>query len=95
VVQALAEALCLPRADLGRTMVQPEAMQMLPRQVAKRYGGLVLTSERKGAKITVAMGDRARAVLAAALSNAKRHQWLGVWLLVSGASGAAARRPRR
>ena len=57
VAQALAEALGLPLVDLGRTMAQPEAVRLLPRAVAERAGVLVLSSERDGARITVATGD--------------------------------------
>ena len=57
VAQALAEALGLPLVDLGRTMAQPEAVRLLPRAVAERSGVLVLSSERDGARITVATGD--------------------------------------
>ena len=57
VAQALAEALGLPLVDLGRTMAQPEAVRLLPRAVAERAGVLVLSTERDGAKVTVATGD--------------------------------------
>jgi type IV pilus assembly protein PilB len=57
VATALAEALKLPLVDLGRTMAQPEAVRLLPRAVAERAGVLVLSSERNGAKLTVATGD--------------------------------------
>jgi type IV pilus assembly protein PilB len=55
VAEALAEALHLPLVDLGRTMVVPEAVRLLPRAVADRSGVLVL--ERSGAKVTVATAD--------------------------------------
>ena len=57
VAKALAEALTLPLVDLGRTMVQPEAVRLLPRAVAERAGVLVVSSERNGAAITVATAD--------------------------------------
>jgi type IV pilus assembly protein PilB len=57
VAQALAEALVLPLVDLGRTMAQPEAVRLLPRAVAERAGVLVLSSERGGARLTVATAD--------------------------------------
>jgi type IV pilus assembly protein PilB len=57
VASALAEALKLPLVDLGRTMAQPEAVRLLPRAVAERAGVLVLSSERNGARVTVATGD--------------------------------------
>jgi type IV pilus assembly protein PilB len=57
VAKALAEALTLPLVDLGRTMVQPEAVRLLPRAVAERAGVLVVSSERNGARITVATAD--------------------------------------
>jgi type IV pilus assembly protein PilB len=47
--------LTLPLVDLGRTMVVPEAVRLLPRAVAERSGVLVL--ERNGNKITVATAD--------------------------------------
>ena len=55
VAEALAEALKLPLVDLGRTMVVPEAVRLLPRAVAERSGVLVL--ERTGNRITVATAD--------------------------------------
>ena len=57
VAQALAEALLLPLVDLGRTMAQPDAVRLLPRAVAERAGVLVLSSERGGARLTVATAD--------------------------------------
>ena len=57
MAQALAEALVLPLVDLGRTMAQPEAVRLLPRAVAERAGVLVLSSERGGARLTVATSD--------------------------------------
>jgi type IV pilus assembly protein PilB len=57
VASALAEALGLPLVDLGRTVAQPEAVRLLPRAVAERAGVLVLSSERDGAKITIATSD--------------------------------------
>jgi type IV pilus assembly protein PilB len=55
VAEALAEALALPLVDLGRTMVVPDAVRLLPRAVAERSGVLVL--ERSGSKVTVATAD--------------------------------------
>ncbi len=57
VATALAAALTLPLVDLGRTLIQPEAVKLLPRNVAERSGVLVLSSEREGARITVATAD--------------------------------------
>ena len=57
VAKALAEALSLPLVDLGRTLVQPEAVRLLPRAVAERAGVLVVSSERGGARVTVATAD--------------------------------------
>ena len=55
VAEALAEALGLPLVDLGRTMVVPDHVRLLPRAVAERSGVLVL--ERSGGRITVATAD--------------------------------------
>lgn len=55
VAEALAMALGLPLVDLGRTLVVPEHVRLLPRAVAERSGILVL--ERQGARITVATAD--------------------------------------
>jgi hypothetical protein len=55
VAEALAEALTLPLVDLGRTMVVPDAVRLLPRAVAERSGVLVI--ERSGSKVTVATAD--------------------------------------
>ena len=57
VATALAEALGLPLVDLGSTMAHPDAVKLLPRAVAERTGVLVLSSERGGARITVATAD--------------------------------------
>ena len=57
VAEALAEALALPLVDLGRTVAQPEAVRLLPRAVAERTGVLVVSTERNGARITVATAD--------------------------------------
>ena len=57
VATALAEALALPLVDLGSTMAHPDAVKLLPRAVAERTGVLVLSSERGGARITVATAD--------------------------------------
>ena len=57
VAQALAEALTLRLVDLGRTIVHPEAVKLLNRAVAERTGVLVLSTERGGARITVATAD--------------------------------------
>jgi type IV pilus assembly protein PilB len=55
VAEALAEALALMLVDLGRTMVIPDAVRLLPRAVADRSGVLVL--ERDGSRVTVATAD--------------------------------------
>ncbi|MDQ3610911.1 MAG: Flp pilus assembly complex ATPase component TadA [Actinomycetota bacterium] len=57
VAQALAEARALPLVDLGRTTTQPEAVRLLPRAVAERAGMLIVSTERGGARITVATAD--------------------------------------
>ena len=57
VAKALAEALALPLVDLGRTMVQPDAVKLLPRAVAERAGVLVVSSDRGGQRVTVATAD--------------------------------------
>ncbi len=55
VAEALAEALSLPLVDLGRTLVVPEHVRLLPRAVAERSGVIVL--ERQGSRVTVATSD--------------------------------------
>ena len=55
VAQALAVALQLPLVDLGRTLVVPDAVRLLPRAVAERSG--VLPLSRSGSTITVATVD--------------------------------------
>ena len=55
VAEALAEALGLPLVDLGRTLVVPDHVRLLPRAVAERSGVLVL--ERTGGRFTVAASD--------------------------------------
>ena len=55
VAEALAEALGLPLVDLGRTLVVPDHVRLLPRPVAERSGVLVL--ERVGGRITLATSD--------------------------------------
>ena len=55
VARALAEALGLPLVDLGRTVVVPEHVRLLPRAVAERSGIMVL--ERQGNRVTVATAD--------------------------------------
>ena len=55
VAEALAEALGLPLVDLGRTLVVPDHVRLLPRAVAERSGVLVL--ERTAGKFTVAASD--------------------------------------
>ncbi|MFP5218783.1 MAG: ATPase, T2SS/T4P/T4SS family [Actinomycetes bacterium] len=55
VAEALAEALGLLLVDLGRTMVVPEAVKLLPRAVAERSGVLIM--ERNGNRITDATAD--------------------------------------
>ena len=57
VATCLAEALTLPLVDLGSTMAHPDAVKLLPRPVAERTGVLVLSSDRGGARITVATAD--------------------------------------
>ena len=54
VAKALAEALALPLVDLGRTMVQKDAVKLLPRTVAKRADVLVVSIDLGGQQITVA-----------------------------------------
>ncbi|HWG94771.1 MAG TPA: ATPase, T2SS/T4P/T4SS family, partial [Mycobacteriales bacterium] len=72
VAEALAEALQLPLVDLGRTMVVPEAVRLLPRAVAERSGVLVL--ERSGPKVTVATADPTNVV---ALDDVKLYTGAG------------------
>ena len=55
VAEALAEALGLPLVDLGRTIVVPEHVRLLPRPVAERSNILVL--ERDGGRFKVATSD--------------------------------------
>ena len=55
VAEALGEALGLRVVDLGRTLVVPEHVRLLPRAVAERSGVLVL--ERRGSSLTVATAD--------------------------------------
>lgn len=55
VARALAEALGLPLVDLGRTVLVPEHVRLLPRAVAERSGIMVL--ERQGNRVTVATAD--------------------------------------
>ncbi|MCW2707544.1 MAG: type secretion system protein [Frankiales bacterium] len=55
VAEALAEALGLELVDLGRTMVIPEHVRLLPRQVAERSNVLVLSKE--GSRLRVATSD--------------------------------------
>jgi type IV pilus assembly protein PilB len=66
VAEALAEALGLTLVDLGRVVVAPDAVRLLPRAVAERSGVLVL--ERSGSTITVATADPTNVV---ALDDAK------------------------
>ncbi len=56
VARALAEALSLPLVDLGRTLVQPDAVRLLPRAVAERAGVLVVSND-SGGRLTVATAD--------------------------------------
>ena len=55
VAEALAVALDLALVDLGRTVVVPEHVRLLPRAVAERAGVLVL--ERQDGRIKVATAD--------------------------------------
>ncbi|MFN2538291.1 MAG: ATPase, T2SS/T4P/T4SS family [Mycobacteriales bacterium] len=55
VAKALAEALGLTLVDLGRTLVVPEHVRLLPRQVAERSNVLVLSKE--GGRLKVATSD--------------------------------------
>ncbi len=55
VAEALAEALGLELVDLGRTIVVPEHVRLLPRQVAERSGVLIL--DKIGNRIRVATAD--------------------------------------
>ena len=50
VAEALAEALALPLVDLGRTMVVPEHVRLLPRAVAERSGVIVLERPAAGSR---------------------------------------------
>ena len=55
VAEALAQALGLRLVDLGRTIVVPEHVRLLPRAVAERSGVMVL--DRDGSRFTVATSD--------------------------------------
>src|SRR4051794_5031960 len=55
VAEALAVALGLELVDLGRTMVVPEHVRLLPRQVAERSNVLVLS--KQGSQLRVATSD--------------------------------------
>jgi type IV pilus assembly protein PilB len=55
VAEALAEALGLVLVDLGRVVVVPDHVRLLPRNVAERSGVLVL--ERDGNRLKVATSD--------------------------------------
>ncbi|MCU1594715.1 MAG: type secretion system protein [Frankiales bacterium] len=55
VAEALAVALGLELVDLGRVMVVPEHVRLLPRAVAERSGIIVL--EKEGTKLKVATSD--------------------------------------
>ncbi len=55
VAEALAEALGLELVDLGRTIIVPAHVRLLPRAVAERGGVLVLT--RDSGRFTVAASD--------------------------------------
>jgi type IV pilus assembly protein PilB len=55
VAEALAEALGLELVDLGRTIVVPEHVRLLPRTVAERSGVIIL--ERAGGRYKVASSD--------------------------------------
>ena len=55
VAEALAEALGLDLVDLGRTIVTPEHVRLLPRAVAERSGVIVLG--REGGRVTIVAAD--------------------------------------
>ncbi|MCW2777734.1 MAG: type secretion system protein [Frankiales bacterium] len=55
IAEALAVALGLPLVDLGRTLVVPDAVRLLPRAVAERSGVLVIAKD--GQRLTVATAD--------------------------------------
>ncbi len=55
IAEALAEALGLTLVDLGRVVVAPEAVRLLPRAVAERNSVLVL--EKTGTRVSVAASD--------------------------------------
>jgi type IV pilus assembly protein PilB len=55
VAEALAEALGLELVDLGRVMVVPEHVRLLPRAVAERSGVIILTKD--GTRLRVASSD--------------------------------------
>ncbi|MCW2600504.1 MAG: type secretion system protein [Frankiales bacterium] len=55
VAEALAEALGLPLVDLGRTLVVPEHVRLVPRAVCERNGVIVL--DRTGNQLKVATSD--------------------------------------
>ena len=55
VAEALAEALGLDLVDLGRTIVVPEHVRLLPRAVAERSGIIIL--EREGGRLKLASSD--------------------------------------
>ncbi|MGZ6791934.1 MAG: GspE/PulE/PilB domain-containing protein, partial [Mycobacteriales bacterium] len=55
VAEALAEALGLELVDLGRTIVVPDHVRLLPRAVAERSGVLIL--ERTGSRLRLATAD--------------------------------------
>ena len=57
VARALADALALTLVDLNRTAAHPEAVRLLPRPVAERAGMLIVSTERGGARVTVATAD--------------------------------------
>ena len=77
VAEALAEALGLPLVDLGRTLVVPDHVRLLPRAVAERSGVLVL--ERAGGRFTVATSDPTNVV---ALDDVKLYTGAGDLVVV-------------
>ena len=55
LVQFLAKQLDIEFLDLSRTMIRPEAVQLLPEVKARRYRALVI--EQKDSNITIALSD--------------------------------------
>ena len=77
VAEALAEALGLPLVDLGRVVVVPEHVRLLPRAVAERSGVMVL--ERHANRLTVATSDPTNVV---ALDDVKLYTGAGELVVV-------------